>query len=80
MNANRIIDMIVRQVMRRLVNKGVDKGFDMASRMGRKPGQDQSAPKDPEAANRIRSDVQQQGHNMKNVQRMTNQMRRFIRF
>ena len=24
MNANRIIDMIVRQVMRRLVNKGVN--------------------------------------------------------
>ncbi len=36
MNANRIIDMIVRQVMRRLVNTGVNKGFDMASQMGRK--------------------------------------------
>lgn len=34
MNANRIIDMIVRQVMRRIVNKGVNKGFDMAGRMG----------------------------------------------
>ncbi len=34
MNANRIIDMIVRQVMRRIVNKGVNKGFDMAGRLG----------------------------------------------
>ncbi|WP_419738134.1 hypothetical protein [Ruegeria sp.] len=25
MNANRIIDMIVRQITRRLVNKGIDK-------------------------------------------------------
>ena len=39
MNANRIIDMIVRQVMRRLVNRGVNKGFDVAGQLGRKAGQ-----------------------------------------
>ncbi|EEE37516.1 hypothetical protein RKLH11_1352 [Rhodobacteraceae bacterium KLH11] len=39
MNANRIIDMIVRQVMRRIVNHGVSKGFDVAGQLGRKAGQ-----------------------------------------
>jgi len=28
MNANQIINMVIRQVMRRLVNKGVDAGFE----------------------------------------------------
>ena len=43
MNANRIIDMIVRQVMRRLVNQGINKGFDVAGQLGRKAGQGRAA-------------------------------------
>lgn len=80
MNANRIIDMVVRQVMRRLVNSGVNKGFDLAGRMTQKKGEEPSAPTDPAAAKRVQGDAKQQGQNMKNVQRMTKQMRRFIRF
>lgn len=53
MNANRIIDMIVRQVLRRLVNSGVNKGFDMASQMGRKmkPPASQQDDSDPSRGN-----------------------------
>ncbi len=70
MNANRIIDMIVRQVMRRLVNKGVDKGFDMASRMG---GQ-------PDEPKRARNNGPRSSQNLKQAQRITRQMRRFTKF
>lgn len=76
MNANRIIDMIVRQVVRRLVTRGVDKGFDMASRTG-KPGQ---APRDPEAKRQVADSSKRQKQNMKQAQRMTRQMRRFMKF
>ncbi|WP_299637296.1 hypothetical protein [uncultured Ruegeria sp.] len=71
MNANRIIDMIVRQVMRRLVNKGVNKGIDLASRKGSDlrtsngPGK-ASAPRHPQ--------------NLRQAQRVTRQMRRFMKF
>ncbi|WP_170572163.1 hypothetical protein [Ruegeria atlantica] len=70
MNANRIIDMIVRQVMRRLVNKGVDKGFDVASRMG---GQ-------PDEHNRAKSNGPRPLQHLKQAQRITRQMRRFTKF
>ncbi|WP_170468448.1 hypothetical protein [Ruegeria arenilitoris] len=74
MNANRIIDMIVRQVMRRLVTKGVDKGFDMASRMGSKS--DQQSDGKPTAQNKTPMPPQ----NMKQAQQITRQMRRFMKF
>ena len=74
MNANRIIDMIVRQVMRRLVNKGVDKGFDMASRMGGKSDQQPGGP------NRAKNNGPRPSQNLKQAQRMTRQMRRFMKF
>lgn len=35
MNANQIINLIIRQVTRRLVNKGVNAGIDLASRRGK---------------------------------------------
>ncbi|WP_371169799.1 hypothetical protein [Aliiroseovarius sp. 2305UL8-7] len=35
MNANQIINMIVRRVMHVLVNKGVNAGIDLASRRGK---------------------------------------------
>ncbi|CUJ88650.1 hypothetical protein RUE5091_00742 [Ruegeria denitrificans] len=73
MNANRIIDMIVRQVMRRLVNKGVNKGFDMADRMGGK-GQQSGEPK------RANNNGPRPSQNLKQAQRMTRQMRRFMKF
>ncbi|WP_037316155.1 hypothetical protein [Ruegeria halocynthiae] len=77
MNANRIIDMIVRQVMRRLVTKGVDKGFDMAGKMTRKPGQPSD---DPESSRRVQETPGHQSPGIKQAQRMTRQMRRFMRF
>ncbi|WP_281971963.1 hypothetical protein [Ruegeria faecimaris] len=80
MNANRIIDMIVRQVMRRLVTKGVDKGFDMASRVGQKSGQGQPPHESSGASDQLQADGNRQRQNMRQVQRVANQMRRFIRF
>lgn len=80
MNANRIIDMIVRQVMRRLVSKGVDKGFDMAGRMGKKPDQTSPVGNDPHARNHMQKSAGRQTQNMKQAQRMTRQMRRFMKF
>ncbi|MEM1005682.1 MAG: hypothetical protein AAF496_11145 [Pseudomonadota bacterium] len=80
MNANRIIDMIVRQVVRRLVTRGVDKGFDM---MGRKAGQDQQdgpAANHPEAQKQMSDSANRQKQNIRYAQRMTRQMRRFMRF
>ncbi|KUJ82061.1 hypothetical protein [Ruegeria profundi] len=74
MNANRIIDMIVRQVMRRLINKGVDKGFDVASRMGGGSDQGTDAPKRGNTAGPRPS--QQLGQ----AQKVTRQMRRFMKF
>ncbi|WP_170329056.1 hypothetical protein [Ruegeria arenilitoris] len=73
MNANRIIDMIVRQIMRRLVSKGVDKGFDVASRMGGKPDQQSGA-------NRRQTNGLRPSQNLRQAQRMTRQMRRFMKF
>ncbi|WP_298847745.1 hypothetical protein [uncultured Ruegeria sp.] len=71
MNANRIIDMIVRQVMRRLVNKGVNKGIDMASRKGDSsdPSKGSNRPAAPRHA-----------QNLRQAQRVTRQMRRFMKF
>ncbi|NOD46532.1 MULTISPECIES: hypothetical protein [unclassified Ruegeria] len=71
MNANRIIDMIVRQVMRRLVNKGVNKGIDMASRMGK----GDATSKGPKHANS--SDHAQK---LRQAEKMSRQMRRFMKF
>ncbi len=72
MNANRIIDMIVRQVMRRLVTRGVDKGFEVAGRMSQKNDGSQSNKK-PVATSG-------QQNNIRQAQRVARQMRRFIRF
>ncbi len=58
MNANRMIDMIVRQVMRRLVNKGVDKGFDMASRIGRNSADAPGAKDDSGAERHMQQNAQ----------------------
>ncbi|WP_420586864.1 hypothetical protein [Ruegeria sp.] len=69
MNANRIIDMIVRQVMRRLINKGVDKGFDMAGRMGGQSDEPNRTKNGPRPS-----------QNLKQAQRITRQMRRFTKF
>jgi len=74
MNANRIIDMIVRQVMRRMINKGVDKGFDVASRIG--GGSDQQ----PGGPNGAKPQAPRPSQNLKQAQRMTRQMRRFMKF
>ncbi len=79
MNANRMIDMIVRQVMRRLVTKGVDKGFDLAGRVG-KPLQGQPSANDLQAAQHMKQNGDRQAQNMKQMQRMTRQMRRFMKF
>ncbi len=72
MNANRIIDMIVRQVTRRLVNKGIVKGFDVASRMGGSSDADNSQSKGQPGPG--------QSQNIKQAKQMTRQMRRFMRF
>lgn len=80
MNANRIIDMIVRQVVRRLVTRGVDKGFDLADRTTRKPGQTSAPPSDLEAKRQMADSSGRQKQNMKQVQQLTRQMRRFMRF
>ncbi len=74
MNANQIIDMIVRQVMRRLVNKGVNKGFDMADRMGGKPDQTSGGPK------RGQNSGPRPSQHLKQAQKITRQMRRFTKF
>ncbi len=79
MNANRIIDMIVRQVMRRLVTRGVDKGFDLADRMTRKPGQQGRSP-DPQADRRMAQSAGGQSQSMKQAKQLTRQMRRFMKF
>ncbi len=76
MNANRIIDMIVRQVMRRLVNKGVNKGFDMVSGSGKQP----RAKGDPDAERQIQQDGKRQKQTMRQAQRMSRQARRFMKF
>ena len=80
MNANRIIDMIVRQVTRRLVNHGVDKGIDLASRVGRKPGQSADATHDPEAGRQMRDEAVRQKQGANQMRQVTRQMRRFIKF
>ncbi|WP_170759523.1 hypothetical protein [Ruegeria lacuscaerulensis] len=77
MNANRIIDIIVRQVMRRLVNKGVDKGFDVASRMGGKSEQQTGK---PGTGRPVQGNAGRSAQGMKQAQRMTRQMRRFMKF
>ncbi|WP_237217528.1 hypothetical protein [Ruegeria lacuscaerulensis] len=69
-----MIDMIVRQVMRRLVNKGVDKGFDMASRMGGKSDQG------VDTGQRKKTSGPRPSQNMRQAQKMTRQMRRFMKF
>ena len=74
MNANRIIDMIVRQVMRRLINKGVDKSFDVASRMGGGAEQGADAPK------RGKNTAPRPSQQLRQAQRVTRQMRRFMKF
>ncbi|UWR05929.1 MULTISPECIES: hypothetical protein [Ruegeria] len=79
MNANRIIDMIVRQVMRRLVTRGVDKGFDLADRATRKSGQ-QSQPRGPQTDRRMAQSAGGQSPSMKQAKQLTRQMRRFMRF
>ena len=80
MNANRIINMIMRQVMRRLVTRGVSKGFDLADRATLKPGDKPGGPRDPETQKRMADSSRGQKQNMKQVQQLTRQMRRFMRF
>ena len=79
MNANRIIDMIVRRVMRRLVNHGVDKGIDMASKVGRKPGQSDTG-SGPEADRQMRDTTKRQNQSAKQMRQVSRQMRRFMKF
>ncbi len=79
MNANRIIDMIVRQVTRRLVNHGVDKGIDLASRVGRKSDQSET-PGSPEADRQMRDTAARQKQSANQMKQMTRQMRRFMKF
>ncbi|SDW31809.1 hypothetical protein SAMN05444358_101489 [Ruegeria halocynthiae] len=79
MNANRIIDMIVRRVMRRLMNHGVDKGIDLASRVGRKPGRAET-PGSPEADRQMRDTAVRQKQSTKQIKQLTRQMRRFMKF
>ncbi len=79
MNANRIIDMIVRQVTRRLVNHGVNKGIDLASRVGRKPDQSET-PGNPEADRQMHDTAARQKQNANQMKQMTRQMRRFMKF
>ncbi|WP_120632991.1 hypothetical protein [Ruegeria sp. EL01] len=80
MNANRIIDMIVRQVVRRLVTRGVNKGFDLADRTSRKPGHTSAPPGDAEAKRQMAERSGRQKQNMKQIWRLSRQMRRFMRF
>lgn len=80
MNANRIIDMIVRQVIRRLVTRGVGKGFDLADRATRKPGETSNPPRDPETRRQMADSSTRQIQNMKQAQQLTRQLRRFMRF
>ncbi|KRS14379.1 hypothetical protein XM53_01240 [Roseovarius atlanticus] len=47
MNANRIINMVIRMVMNRLIRSGVNAGIDKMSKRGKKPADGQNAP-DPQ--------------------------------
>ncbi len=80
MNANRIIDMVIRQITRRLVKHGVDKGIDLASRVGRKPDQPADASHDPDVDRHMRDGAARQKQNANQMRQMTRQMRRFIKF
>ncbi|WP_424833418.1 hypothetical protein [Ruegeria sp.] len=72
MNANRLINMILRQVMRRFVTRGIGAGMNRAGRSGQNPERGQNKPRNPGAA--------QQQKSMKQAQQITRQMRRFMRF
>ena len=53
MNANRIVQMVLRQVMRRLIGRGIDAGVDRATR-GRR-GSDAAQGPPPGAKDRARA-------------------------
>ncbi len=79
MNANRIIDMIVRQVMRRIVKSGVDKGFEWASRATdarAHSNQDQAS----NASRNGPHNLKRQKQVMRQTQRLSRNARRFMKF
>ena len=53
MNANRIVQMVLRQVMRRLIGRGIDAGIDRATRGRQGRGEGETAPP-PGATDRAR--------------------------
>ncbi|TMV06487.1 hypothetical protein FGK63_15190 [Ruegeria sediminis] len=80
MNPNRMIDRFVRIAIRTLVNRGIDKGFDLAEGMSRKheneAGQSGSARSPQQDADAVKHQKQK----FQQAQRLTRQMRRFVKF
>lgn len=52
MNANQLINMIIRVITRRLMNKGVNAGIDLAARRGK--AKDDMTPEEREEARKAR--------------------------
>ncbi len=75
MNANRIINMIVRHIMRRVVTRGIGAGLDMA---GRSRDADRAA--GSRGGNDAKDGATSQKLDTRQAQRITRQMRRFMRF
>ena len=71
MNANAMINMVMRLFLRKFTNKGIDAGFDMAARRGK------TTDADPET----QAHLQQQGRdNAKRAKQGMRAARRVTRF
>lgn len=71
MNANRLINMVIRQITRRLVNLGINKGIDLASKRGRKDADLTEADRDQAR------DAKEMAKRARQAQRATKRIGRF---
>ncbi|MCG6904161.1 MAG: hypothetical protein LJE68_15915 [Rhodobacter sp.] len=71
MNANQIINMVIRQIMRRFISKGIDAGINMASRKRPKAGDD------PETVARLGAEGRDNAKRAKQAMRVGRRVGRF---
>ena len=76
MNANGLINMVIRIVMRQVIGRGINAGIDMATRRrseGGAPGQGEAAPQDRRQA----AEGRETARRAKQAMRVTRRIGRF---
>ena len=71
MNANALINMVMRLFLRKFINKGIDAGFDMAARRGK------STDADPETQARLAAQGKENAKRAKQGMRAARRVTRF---